>query len=117
MAVVSGGRRRKGAYYLAQDGQRAVIAPEQRFGLPRKGHGTVYVCESRDVNRQIVWTAEWIDEYEQPDADGCTVGIAKFEGDFEAAARWARTQPAASWLMASRSTPAWSPLPGIADLP
>ena len=42
-----------------------------------------------------MWSADWQDEFPEPDENGARYGAAAFEGDgsYEAAEAWARAQP------------------------
>jgi hypothetical protein len=78
-------RRREGAHYLDDDHDdaRAEIAPEQHFAEPRPGYGTVYFHKGRSNERQLVWVADWVDEFPTPDVTGATVGADSIEGDLQ----------------------------------
>ena len=61
-------------------------------GSPRPGHGAVYAS----CDRHGAWSANWQDDFPEPDANGARYGSADFAGDggYEAAEAWARAQPA-----------------------
>ncbi|WP_034271869.1 hypothetical protein [Actinospica robiniae] len=79
-----------------------AVAP----GLPRPGHGIVYV---RSDGRGR-WWATWADDYPQPDEAGAAYGHICFEGDgtYDVVEAWARAQAAAERLVAYPACP----LPG-----
>lgn len=83
--------------YLPPERQLAETGPEQRFGTPRPGHGTINLGKTRsgDGDGPTIWEATWWDEWPEPDADGATSGSVTFSGSREEVLTWARAQPAA----------------------
>jgi hypothetical protein len=63
----------------------------QQLGVPRSGHGTVYVSQNRDGT----WSGSWQDDYPAPDADGAAAGVEDIDGVTEdQVIEWAVTRPA-----------------------
>ncbi|MBR7836243.1 hypothetical protein KDL01_23395 [Actinospica durhamensis] len=69
-----------------------------RPGLPRPGHGAVFMYCDRHGN----WSANWADDYPEPDSAGARHGIVYFEGEgtYDEVETWARAQPAQAWYVA-----------------
>ncbi|MFI7216898.1 hypothetical protein [Micromonospora maritima] len=91
-------------------------APEQRIGVPRPGHGTIYVSLSGagERERHTVWSATWVDPFDEAGDNAEAVGIATREGSREEVLSWVRSQPAATLLLADPDE-VWVPLPANDD--
>jgi len=64
----------------------------QHLGVPRPGHGTVYLTRHRDGT----WSGSWQDDYPAPDADGAIAGVEDIDDVTEQeAVEWAAARPAA----------------------
>lgn len=77
-------------------------------GTPRPGHGTVTVNDLDDT-----WMAVWDDSSspEQTEDGAPRVRIEDFEGSKEEVLRWARSRPAAEFLIFSRTANHYVSLP------
>lgn len=86
-------------------------APAQRLGMPRPGHGTVYIHTEGGTPRypDITYAAEWIDDYGLPNANGEVAGLSRFDATRQQVLDWARMQPAAERLIPRGD--GWIPLP------
>ncbi|MGC4744675.1 hypothetical protein ACLQ28_03265 [Micromonospora sp. DT201] len=104
-------RRRTQAFYLPAEVRDHEITPEQETPTPRPGHGTIYIYKSRDMQRQIVWSAKWVDEL----PDGQMAGVESIEGSRDDVLRWARSRPAAERVIPSEQEPYWTPAPDNDD--
>lgn len=70
----------------------ALPGQAHRIGLPRQGHGTIYVSENRDGS----WSGSWQDDYPEPRADGAIAGIEDIDEVTEQEiVEWAAARPAA----------------------
>ena len=96
-------------YYGGPGNPWLPTGPAVPLGKPRPGHGTVYVSEDRDG----IWDGVWDDGYppEQIEEGGPIAGSEDFEGSREEVLRWARSRPAAKFLIFSRTTNDYVPLP------
>ncbi|WP_328343659.1 hypothetical protein [Micromonospora sp. NBC_00421] len=104
-------RRRTNAYYLPPEIRDEEIAPAQVITDPRPGHGTVYIHKGRNLEREIVWAATWVDEM----PGGQTAGVAGIEGTRDEVLRWARSRPAAALVVPVEREPYWIPAPDNDD--
>lgn len=58
-----------------------------------------------------LWSAQWIDEFPEPDEHGEMAGIENFEGSRAEVLAWARSRPARVRMMPVEADPIWVPLP------
>lgn len=82
----------------------------QPAGTPRPGFGIVYVLPPRST-ADTSWTAQWVDEFAEPDEHGELAGIEIFDGSRAEVLAWARSRPAQRRLMPVEADPTWVPLP------
>lgn len=104
-------RRRTNAFYLPTEVRDSEIASQQMVAAPRPGFGTVYIHKGRGLDRRIVWVARWVDEM----PDGQSAGVEVFEGARDEVLRWARSRPAAAFVVPVEREPYWIPAPDNDD--
>lgn len=83
-------------------------------GKPRPGFGIVYVMPGSPSPRlpeDLLWSAEWIDEFTEPDEHGEMAGIETFSGGRAEVLAWARSRPAQERMIPIEADPIWVPLP------
>jgi hypothetical protein len=97
--------------YLRDENRKVPGNAPQKVGVPRVGHGTVYLNVGRDEFGEYIWTGVWIDEFDEPDADGALFGSKKVAGSRDEVIAWVRSQPAASHVVLNPRAREWSPLP------
>jgi hypothetical protein len=104
--------------YSTAESPEPEVAPglvwAQPKGKPRPGFGAVYVIpgsQSPQFPDEAPWSAQWIDEFDEPDENGELAGIENFEGSRNEVLAWARSQPARTRLMPTEADPVWVPLP------
>ncbi|WP_067477762.1 hypothetical protein [Actinomadura hibisca] len=92
----------------AERGTAPEVVP---VGEPTPGRGTVFVQKFSDGT----WHGSWQENYEVPREDGAVAGVADCEGTEGEVLRWARSRPAARFLIFSVPDGDYVPLAGVED--
>ncbi|MGP4022983.1 hypothetical protein [Actinomadura sp. 3N407] len=93
-------------YLPDRDGMRASIPQAVPVGKPTPGHGTVFVQKYIDGT----WAASWQEHYPAPRQDGAVAGVEDYQGTEKEVLAWARSRPAARFLIFSPQDDDYIPL-------
>ncbi|WP_143118647.1 hypothetical protein [Actinomadura madurae] len=93
-------------YHSDRNGARDAAPRAVPTGKPTPGYGTVFVQRYSDGT----WVASWQEHYPAPRRDGAVAGVEDYEGTEKEVLAWARSRPAARFLIFSPHDDDYIPL-------